>query len=243
MGTKRVVDDFNINDDDELLQKKPHQLILQTSNKYPSLLTSSKTASSKTASTPIVLMNAKTAYKQQKILAEELGIPEKCRHPMEEVSMHIDYIMNNVWEYRDKECVDAIWAKYPKKGNIMCVYKFENLINHKAYVGQSGNFWGRIHSHLGRKTLDRDKSDLYRAIRKHGLKNFEVRILKDSTEIPALSILSNREDFEALCVEQYDSFINGYNVQPTTTDRDERHSIKTDPRYRNRYRSLSWDQL
>jgi hypothetical protein len=179
----------------------------------------------------------------EKKVAEVLGIPGKCSITKKELRMHLDYIQNNLWETRDMKRAHEIRDRYSKKGNIMCVYKFENLINGKVYIGQTKNFWNRVKKHLSPKSLNYDKADLYRAIRKHGIENFEVSILYDSLQVPRLSIERERLLMEAVMVERYDSFINGYNVQPTTTDPHERHKIATDPRYFKTYRSLSYDQL
>lgn len=53
------------------------------------------------------------------------------------------------------------------------IYKIENLINHKIYIGQSIEIERRLQKH---KTI---KDDLYihRAIQKYGVKNFSFDII------------------------------------------------------------------
>ena len=63
------------------------------------------------------------------------------------------------------------------------VYKIENLINHKVYIGQSVNIYARWRKH---KSVAFNKNDkcydfpLYRAIRKYGIENFSFEIIKET---------------------------------------------------------------
>lgn len=88
------------------------------------------------------------------------------------------------------------------------IYKIENLINHKIYIGQSVNIYARWRKH---KSVAFNKNDkcydfpLYRAIRKYGIENFSFEIIKETYD---------RNYWEIFLIQIYhatdDSF--GYNT-------------------------------
>lgn len=62
------------------------------------------------------------------------------------------------------------------------IYKIENLINHKCYIGQSRNINKRWTDHRVAAFNKNDKGydyPLYRAIRKYGLNNFDFSIIEE----------------------------------------------------------------
>ena len=87
------------------------------------------------------------------------------------------------------------------------IYKIENLINHKIYIGQSVNIEKRWEKH---KTVAFNKNDksyeypLYRAFRKYGIENFSFSIIEECSEL-------DLNDKEKYWVDYYNSFFNGYN--------------------------------
>ena len=87
------------------------------------------------------------------------------------------------------------------------IYKIENLINHKCYIGQTRNIQKRWNRH---KTAPFNKNDnaydypLYRAIRKYGLENFSFEILEECS----IQDLNEREKFY---INKYDTYFHGYN--------------------------------
>ena len=88
------------------------------------------------------------------------------------------------------------------------IYKIENLINHKVYIGQATNIDRRWADHKRRAFDSLDHSydtHLYRSIRKYGLENFEFSII----ELCNVEDLNNREIY---WVEYYNSFFEGYNL-------------------------------
>ena len=71
-------------------------------------------------------------------------IPDKCKRNSMEEQMHMIYIETETWKNRDQLVIKDIRNRYPKEGNIRCVYMFRNLLNGKAYIGQTGNLWARL---------------------------------------------------------------------------------------------------
>lgn len=92
--------------------------------------------------------------------------------------------------------------------SITGIYKIENKINHKVYIGQSINITDRWRNH---RSAYKDTSDkayethLYRSMRKYGIENFDFSIVEEC--LP--SELNERERY---WVSYYDSFFNGYNL-------------------------------
>ena len=59
------------------------------------------------------------------------------------------------------------------------IYKIENLINHKVYIGQSKDIERRWKYH--RTRIYREENDslpLYRAFRKYGIENFSFNVIE-----------------------------------------------------------------
>lgn len=90
------------------------------------------------------------------------------------------------------------------------IYCFTNKINGKKYIGQSINIENRRLSHINdskNSNCPNYNNKFYRAIRKHGIDNFEFEIIdsNDKYSRKELNIL------EQYYIEYYDSFNNGYN--------------------------------
>lgn len=93
------------------------------------------------------------------------------------------------------------------------IYKIENLVNHKVYIGQAKWFYGRFvgngFSHLFRyKEFNMNGSNvhLYNSIGKYKSRNFEVSIIE------ICDIDSMLDDQEIYWISYYDSFNRGYNM-------------------------------
>ena len=87
------------------------------------------------------------------------------------------------------------------------IYKIENLVNGKCYIGQSENIEQRWERHQTTLTNPNDKGynyPLYRAIRKYGQENFSWKILEQCSK----EELNTKEKY---WVAFYNSFHNGYN--------------------------------
>lgn len=90
---------------------------------------------------------------------------------------------------------------------IIGIYKIENLINHKCYIGQSIDIHRRWTDHKRVYKLETEASydyPIYRAFRKYGLENFSFEILEEC-------LSSELNEKEKLYIRKYDSFFNGYN--------------------------------
>lgn len=84
------------------------------------------------------------------------------------------------------------------------IYKIENLINGKIYIGQSIDIYNRFYQHQHTK----DKYYLHRAIQKDGIKNFDFSILEKN-----LFSKENRNEREKYWIQYYNSIApNGYNL-------------------------------
>ena len=107
--------------------------------------------------------------------------------------------------------------KYEERASIIVIktgiYKIQNLINGKCYIGQARNIKSRWAEH---KKTSQNPNDiaynyhLYRSIRKYGLENFDFEIVAELTqEEYTKETLDNLEKF---FINFYDSFKNGYNA-------------------------------
>lgn len=95
------------------------------------------------------------------------------------------------------------------KKKISGIYKIENLINHKVYIGQSKDVNTRWSEHKSTAFYEKGKSynnPLYRAIRKYGIENFSFEVLIETYD---------RNYWEIFLIQIYhatdDNF--GYNIE------------------------------
>ena len=93
---------------------------------------------------------------------------------------------------------------------MMGIYKIENLINGKKYIGQSTDIKNRWYRHkkYAEKQYTNDGKryyqHLYNAMRKYGLNNFSFEVLEEVSE----DKLNDREKY---WINYYNSYENGYN--------------------------------
>ena len=95
------------------------------------------------------------------------------------------------------------------------VYKIENQINHKVYIGQSIDIHKRWYEHKSaafNPHEPRYEAQLSYAIRKYGLENFQFDIL--ATLPPELYSREALNELEKYYIALYDSFRYGYNATP-----------------------------
>lgn len=82
------------------------------------------------------------------------------------------------------------------------IYKIENLINHKVYIGQSIEIEKRWQKHLNTK----DNFVIHKALQKYGKEHFSFQIIEECD----LLDLDNKEQY---WINYYNSLIpNGYNM-------------------------------
>lgn len=91
------------------------------------------------------------------------------------------------------------------------IYKIENLITHKSYIGQSKNIYNRYHNHHKYDYENPKNSQydtkLYKAIRKYGIHNFLITVIELCEEAD----LDNREIY---WINYYNTYKDGYNSTP-----------------------------
>ena len=84
------------------------------------------------------------------------------------------------------------------------IYKIQNTLNGKMYIGQSENCYGRWLKH---KSDSKNKEGpLYEDIRKYGIENFYFKIIK---KIPAYLLETKKNEY----IKKYNTlYPNGYNI-------------------------------
>ena len=93
------------------------------------------------------------------------------------------------------------------------IYKIENLINGNKYIGQSNNITKRWNAE--KRTAFNEKDPRYeyplsRALRKYGIENFEIVILKKDLKTQCLMNF-----WECYYIDKYNTLANnknGYNI-------------------------------
>lgn len=96
------------------------------------------------------------------------------------------------------------------------IYKIENKINHKVYIGQSVDIPKRWREHRSGAFNPNNKDYnmvIYQAIRKYGIENFDFVILE-------LGLPDALNNLEVKWIKHYNSYHNGYNC---TEGGDESH--------------------
>lgn len=92
--------------------------------------------------------------------------------------------------------------------NISYIYKYENKINHKIYIGQSIDPKKRFREHKN-AAFNSNNTDydlpIHRAIRKYGLDNFDIVILEFCSKNQA-------DEREKYWIQFYNSYNKGYNA-------------------------------
>lgn len=95
------------------------------------------------------------------------------------------------------------------------IYKYENKINHKCYIGQSIDIERRQYNHKSSVYNDKANdynSQFHQAVRKYGFDNFNYEIIAIlSPEEYSKELLDQMEKF---FIKYYNSYTNGYNATP-----------------------------
>ena len=90
------------------------------------------------------------------------------------------------------------------------IYKITNKTNGKCYIGQSQNIELRWRAHKHKYLNKNDttySSKLYRAMRAHGIENFDFSVIEECD-------VNSLKEREIYYISQYDSLKNGYNMTP-----------------------------
>lgn len=91
----------------------------------------------------------------------------------------------------------------------MCgIYKIENLINGKVYIGKSVDIKSRLQNHKSEsfnKNSNAYDTAIHRAIRKYGIENFSFEVIEECSR-------ENLSDKEKYWIKFYNSFGSGYNL-------------------------------
>lgn len=85
------------------------------------------------------------------------------------------------------------------------IYKIENLINAKKYIGQSIDIERRFREHKKPYKRINPTKELYIAFNEFGIENFSFEIIEECSQ----ELLNEREKY---WIEYYDSLNNGYNM-------------------------------
>lgn len=88
----------------------------------------------------------------------------------------------------------------------MFIYKIENLINGKVYIGQTRKSPKQRWKEHQQSALANDQRHIYQAIRKYGVSNFQFSVVCSALSSEHLDAL------EELLIAQYNSFTAGYNM-------------------------------
>ena len=87
-----------------------------------------------------------------------------------------------------------------------CIYKIENKINGKVYIGQTITPLNqRMSKHFSRARTGENLTGIDAAIAKYGQENFNIEII-DTCEANQL------DELERFYIAKYDSYNNGYNL-------------------------------
>lgn len=88
------------------------------------------------------------------------------------------------------------------------IYKIENKINGKVYIGQAKNIFARLNEHYLEACREDDNSAIHKAIRKYGIENF-------SFEIMEVCEPCKLDEEEIYFIKMFGSFgEDGYNLTP-----------------------------
>lgn len=92
------------------------------------------------------------------------------------------------------------------------IYKIENRINKKKYIGQTiRSVKTRFREHINAK----DELPIHRALRKYGKDKFSFTTVKEIEEESEEKLLDSLNDLETKYIKKYKSLVpNGYNILP-----------------------------
>jgi group I intron endonuclease len=102
-------------------------------------------------------------------------------------------------------------TKFYKYNKHAGIYKWQNKINGKCYIGQSIDLGLRLRHHTYKYNHGRYNSPLYKAFEKYGIENFTLEVLYDAG-VADISIKPLLNQLEIGYIEKYNAYgITGYN--------------------------------
>ena len=92
------------------------------------------------------------------------------------------------------------------------VYMFRNILNGKCYIGQAVKLRKRLQHHINNYEHNRYDAPIYRAFKKYGIENFELKILISWHDALSFQTKKMLDLYEKRYIEEYNSLVpNGYN--------------------------------
>ena len=92
------------------------------------------------------------------------------------------------------------------------IYMFRNLLNGKCYIGQAKKLRKRLLRHLSNLKNERYDAPIYKALKKYGLENFELKILQTFHDALGSRTKQLLDYWEIKYIEEYNSYgSTGYN--------------------------------
>ena len=121
------------------------------------------------------------------------------------VNKQITLFINNLC-YRKDYSMNIFEVNNKKDFSFSCIYLWRNLINNKVYIGQTINFYQRMHQYLKEKS----NRPICLALNKYGFDNFSIEILEKDI------VSENITEREQYWIDFYQSFDKnkGYNICP-----------------------------
>jgi len=84
---------------------------------------------------------------------------------------------NRLYNFSNFFYCDGVNKRYKR---ISGIYKIENLITHKVYIGQSKDIYRRFIKHVNCKDM---RYELYQDFNKYGINNFSFEVLKETKDL------------------------------------------------------------
>lgn len=100
-------------------------------------------------------------------------------------------------------------AIYSVNKHIGYIYKYQNIVNGKVYIGQTVNLQSRMSSHRNKAKFLKNK--FYNAVRKYGWASFSYEVIAEIYANSDQELTTILDQLEVYYVARYDSYYNGYN--------------------------------
>ena len=115
------------------------------------------------------------------------------------------------------------------------IYKITNNVNSKVYIGlTTQNVNRRWSEHLYRFNLGERDHKLYKAMKKHGIDNFNIEVIENTNDKNLLP------ELEKEYINKFDSYNNGYNMTIGGDTVSDETRLKLSKIFKNR--NITWGQ-